>query len=75
MPGPFDFRSTTAITTMKQQGLPEPAIPPNEERRRVKYETYKKWVMKFNKDCQARTWLDCETETEAGTKLVTNLKC
>ena len=31
--------------------------------------------MEFDKDCQTMMWLDCETETEAGMKVVTNLKC
>ena len=60
---------------MKRRGLPRSATLPNVKRRRVKYETYKKWVMEFDKKYQTMTWLDCETETEAGTKVVTNLKC
>ena len=32
---------------------------PGEEKRRVKYDTYTKWVVDFDKDCQTVTWLDC----------------
>ena len=55
--------------------LSEPSGPPMEKKRRVKYETYKKWVVEYDKDCQMMTWLDCETENEAGVKVVTSLKC
>ena len=55
--------------------LSEPSGPPVEKKRRVKYETYKKWVVEYDKDCQTMTWLDCETENEAGVKVVTSLKC
>ena len=53
----------------------ESADLPGEKRRRVKYDTYKKWVMDFDKDCQTVAWLDCETEIDAGVKVVTSLKC
>ena len=55
--------------------LSEPSGPPVEKKQLVKYETYKKWVVEYDKDCQTMTWLDCETENEAGVKVVTSLKC
>ena len=55
--------------------LPEPSGAPVEKKRRVKYETYKKWVVEYDKDCQTMTWLDYETENDAGVKVVTSLKC
>ena len=53
----------------------EPCPSSAEKKRRVKYETYKKWVVEYDVDCQTMTWLDCETENEAGVKVVTSLKC
>ena len=45
--------------------LYEPSgTPVEKKKRRVKYETYKKWLVEYDKDCQTMTWLDCETETE-----------
>ena len=31
--------------------------------------------MEFDEDCQTMTWLEYETDTEAGMKVVTNLNC
>ena len=36
------------------------------KRRKVKHETYQKWVRQYNRDCQTVTWLDCETGIEGG---------
>ena len=55
--------------------LGEPCPSSAEKKSRVKYETYKKWVVEYDVDCQTMTWLDCETENEAGVKVVTSLKC
>ena len=45
------------------------------KRRKVQHETYQKWVKQYDRDCQRVTWLDCETGTERGVKVVTKLKC
>jgi hypothetical protein len=45
------------------------------KRRKVKHETYQKWVRQYDRECQTVTWLDCETAIEGGAKLVTKLKC
>ena len=45
------------------------------KRRKVKHETYQKWVKHYDRECQTVTWLDCETGFEGGVKLVTKLKC
>lgn len=45
------------------------------KRRKVKHETYQKWVRQYDRDCQTVTWLDCETGIKGGVKVVTKLKC
>ena len=36
------------------------------KRRKVKHETYQKWVKEYDRDCQTVTWLDCEMGIEGG---------
>ena len=45
------------------------------KRRKVKHETYRKWVRQYDRECQTVTWLDCVTEIEGGVRFVTKLKC
>ena len=45
------------------------------KRRKVKLETYKKWVKQYDSEFQTVSWLDCETSVEAGSRVVTELKC
>ena len=45
------------------------------KRRKVKHETYKKWVVQYDRECQTVTWLDCDTGFEDGVKVVMKLKC
>ena len=46
-----------------------------QKRRRVKYETFKRWIVNNDREFQTMTWLSCETESEHGEKFVTKLKC
>ena len=48
---------------------------PETKRRKVKKETYKHWVTEYDRECQTASWLDCEAETAACTRYVTELKC
>ena len=48
---------------------------PPAQRRKVKHETYRKWVSQYDRNCQMMVWLDCDTVIERGVKLVTKLKC
>ena len=48
---------------------------PGAKRRKVKHDTYQKWLKQYDSECQTVTWLDCETSIEGGVKLVTKLKC
>jgi len=34
------------------------------KQQKVKYETYKKWIVEHNRECQTVRWLDCETELD-----------
>ena len=34
------------------------------KRRKVKHETYQKWVGQYDRECRAVTWLDCETVSQ-----------
>ena len=45
------------------------------KRRKVKHETYQKWVRQYDRECQTVTWLDCVKEIEGGVRFVTKLKC
>ena len=45
------------------------------KRKKVKHDTYQKWLREYDRECQTVTWLDCETTIEGGVKLVTKLKC
>ena len=41
----------------------------------MKYDTYKKWIVDYDRELQTMTWLNCETEVQRGEKFVTKLKC
>ena len=32
-----------------------------EKRRKVKYATYSKWLVQYDREYHTKTWLDCET--------------
>ena len=44
-------------------------------RSKVAYATFKKWKAEMDKDCQMVTWLDGDTEMQAGKRFVTKLRC
>ena len=44
-------------------------------KKRVTFETFKKWQRDFDKECQSMTWLECETTIEGGKTFVDKLKC
>ena len=44
-------------------------------KKRVTYETFKKWQRDFDRECSTMMWLDCETGTEGGKRVVEKLKC
>ena len=46
---------------------------PPAQRRKVKHETYQKWVSQYDRNRQTMVWLDCDTAIERGVKLVTKL--
>ena len=48
---------------------------PQAKRRKVKHETFKKWLKQYDTECQTVSWLDCETSVEGGSLVVTKLKC
>ena len=56
-------------------GLLDAGIDVMEKRRKVKHETYNKWLVQYDREYQTKTWLDCETEMDAGSKVVNKLKC
>ena len=37
-------------------------------KKRVTYETFKKWQLDFDRECSTMMWLHCETGTEGGKK-------
>ena len=50
-PSQYSIRKRTPATSTSEQ----PA-----KQRKVKHETYQKWVRKHNRECQTVMWLDCE---------------
>ena len=44
-----------------RRGLAASASEQPAKQRKVKHETYQKWVEQYDRECQAVTWLDCET--------------
>ena len=44
-------------------------------KKRVTHDMFTKWQRDFDRECQTMTWLDCETGTESGKKVVEKLKC
>ena len=45
------------------------------QKRSVTYETFKKWRTDLDRDHQTVSWLDCDTVSEGGKKVVQRLKC
>ena len=51
------------------------ALAPEAKTMKVAYATFKKWKAEMDKECQTVTWLDCDTEVQAGKRFVTKLRC
>ena len=47
-------------------------LAPETKKRKLMYATFLNW--KANKECQTVTWLDCDTEVQAGKSFVTKLR-
>ena len=45
------------------------------KRRKISYDTFRNLQRNPDKDCQTVTWLDCDSSTERGKKVVDRLKC
>ena len=45
------------------------------QKRSVTYETFKNWRTDLDRDHQTVSWLDCDTVSEGGKKVVQRLKC
>ena len=58
---------------MKRVLRSETALAPEDKKRKLMYATFSKW--KVDKECQTVTWLDCDTEVQAGKRFVTKLQC
>ena len=41
----------------------------------MKYETHSKWLVQYDREYQTKTWLDCETQMDARSNVVNELKC
>ena len=50
-------------------------LAPEAKKRKVIYATFKKWKAEMDEECQTFTWLDCDTEVQAGKRFVTTLRC
>ena len=48
---------------------------PSTKKRCVTYSTFLKWQTELDKDCQTRSWLDCEVNNEGGKRVVAKLRC
>lgn len=67
---PYTSRSIT-----KHVCVPSGSMAPQAKRRKVRHETYKKWVADHDHECQTVSWLDCETKIDTETRFITKLKC
>ena len=45
------------------------------KKQKVTYATYQKWKSELDYDCQAVSWLDCESKVVAGKRIVSKLRC
>jgi len=75
--GSTDSVQIVSATSSKKQKCSAPTVSTNEvlKKQSVSYSTYLKWRMKFDKDCQTISWLDCDVSGTAGKKTVEKLKC
>ena len=60
---------------MKRESSSGEASAPEAKKRKVTYATFKKWKAEMDKDCQTVTWLDCDTEMQAGKRFVMKPRC
>ena len=60
---------------MKRASSSETALAPEAKKRKLMYATFSKWKVDMDKECQTVTWLDCDTEVQAGKRFVTKLRC
>ena len=59
---------------MKRASSLGEASAPEAKKMQVAYATFKKWKAEMDKECQTVTWLDCDTEAQAGKRFVTKLR-
>ena len=45
------------------------------KRRKVKFGTFRKWLMDYDREYKTLAWLDSDTSWENGEKVVEKLKC
>ena len=51
------------------------ASGPATKKRKVSYPTFQQWKRDFDREYKTLSWLECDTCIEAGTRVVTQLKC
>ena len=64
-----DLFITATVRTIMMRGATSAGGSGSElpaKRRKVKHETYQKWVRQYDRDFQTVMWLDCETGIEGG---------
>ena len=52
-----------------------PQGEPGAKKRRVEYSTFLKWKRDLDREYQTMSWLDSDSETDSGKKVVSKLKC
>ena len=65
----------TGTVKMKRASSSETALAPGAKKRKLVYATFSKWKVDMDKECQTVTWLNCDTEVQAGKRFVTKLRC
>ena len=60
---------------MKRASSLETVLVPEAKKRKLIYATFSKWKVDMDKECQTVTWLNCDTEVQAGKRFVTKLRC
>ena len=53
----------------------EESLAPDAKKRKVTFNTFKKWKTEMDKECQTLTWLDCDSELVGTNRIVKKLRC
>ena len=61
----------------KMEPTDEESLAPDTKKRKVTFNTFKKWKTEMDKECQTITctWLDCDSELVGTTTIAKKIRC